>query len=92
MKIMSITLLLKSVIVETMIYPYTCLEYEHKKLQETLRDINELTKSLNDTLDAIPEAIIRYDNNGIMKHVNKKFEELLGYGMDDFLGFLKMNA
>ncbi|HHV97134.1 MAG TPA: PAS domain S-box protein [Clostridiaceae bacterium] len=78
---------LKGIIIGTMNYPYICqLEQEHKNLKETLKEANELTTTLNEILDTLPEAIIRFDNNGIMRHVNKKFEDLLGYSEEDLYG------
>ncbi|HOJ09828.1 MAG TPA: MASE3 domain-containing protein [Clostridiales bacterium] len=86
LKIVSCFYLFKSIFASTVFYPYTKLENAHKKLEETLRKSTSLTESLNDILDALPEAIIRYDQNGILKHANRKFEELLGYNRNDLNG------
>jgi len=90
LKVLANFLLLKSIILDTVAYPYILqLEHEHKNLKETLRETNELTDTLNEILDALPEAIIRFDNNSVTRHVNKKFEDLLGYSKDDLYGLVE---
>lgn len=92
LKIVSYKFLYRSIFIETITYPFNILEREQKKLKGALKETNELAQTLNDILDALPVAIIRYDQNGIMKHVNKKFEELLGYKKEELYGLTEIEC
>lgn len=79
LKIASYYLLFKGIFISTINYPYVKLEVEHRKLEKSNEELNHIGEALNDILDALPVAVQKYDVDGKLNYVNKKFEELLGY-------------
>lgn len=76
----------KAVFVSTINYSHNKLQIEHDKLEEKNTHITNLSKTLNDLLDALPIAIFMYDNNGRVKYMNKKFEIFSGYDRNTIKG------
>jgi len=72
LKVISYFFLFKGIFVSTVTYPYRRLANEHKNLEEIL--------------DTLPIAVQKYDNEGKLKYVNKKFEELLSCHRRDLYG------
>jgi PAS domain S-box-containing protein len=79
LKIFSYFHLFKGIFISAVIYPYTQLEVEHKKLEAINQEISNMSNTMEDILDALPIAVQKYDSYGKLKYTNKKFEELLQF-------------
>lgn len=69
----------KAVFVSTITYPYERLEDNKNKLKH-------LSENLSDLLDALPIAILMYDDTGRLEYINKKFEEIFVCNRDKLYG------
>lgn len=75
-KIASYYFLFKGIFASSIIYSYESLEAKNIELEKANREVQHITDMLNDILDALPTAVYTYSEEGKVKYVNKKFEEL----------------
>lgn len=69
----------RAVFVSTITYPY-------ERLEENKNKLKHLSENLSDLLDALPIAILMYDDTGRLEYVNKKFEEIFVCNRDKLHG------
>jgi PAS domain S-box-containing protein len=56
---------------------------ERKKVENALKESEERYRTL---MESMNEVVIMADNNHVVKYVNKKFTEILGYTPDEIIG------
>jgi PAS domain S-box-containing protein len=83
LRILAYYYLLKGVFAGTVTYPYERLEVENKK-------VTTLSDTLNDILDTLPMAVFKYNLNGEVEYLNKRFEELFGCRREDLVGLTNL--
>lgn len=86
LKIISYYFLFKAVVENTFVYSYRKLEKEHKALEEAVKDINNITQTLGDILEAMPFAVLMYDDDSRIKYINSRFEEIFQCIRTDLYG------
>lgn len=84
LKITSYFYLLKGVFISTVTYPYEMLKIENKKA-------NDLSQTLNDILDTLPMAVLKYGLNSKVEYVNKKYEDLFGCRREKLIGLTTLD-
>lgn len=94
-KIITYYYIFKGIFLSSIVYPYDQLEEERKRLNSANNELTVVTETLNDVLDALPIGVHTYGEDGKIKYVNKKLEELLGCESDLIQGitpeqFLRM--
>jgi len=83
LKIISYFYLFRGTFISTVIYPYAELESKNKSLEAVNEELNQMSSTMKDILDALPIAVQKYDKDGRLKYINKKFEELLQCGREE---------
>lgn len=86
LKIISYFYLFKGVFISTVLFPYDELVIKNKNLQAVNEELNKLSSTMKDLLDALPIGIQKFDNNGRLKYTNKRYEELLQCSIDEIQG------
>lgn len=92
LKIIAYYFLFRGIFISAISYPYEKLEIEQKKLEEKNKELKHISETLNDLLDSIPIAVQKYDLNGRLKYVNKKFEELMDCDRNTLYGLTAKNV
>lgn len=77
LKIAAYFSLFKGIFVSSVVYPYNQLETQHKRLEAMHSELTYYSNTMKDMLDALPLAVQKFDHDGKLKFVNKRFEELL---------------
>lgn len=100
LKIASYFYLFKGIFITTVTYPYEKLEDEHIKLDNAYKQLDEahiqvktVKETLDNTLDALPIAILKCGFDGKIEYANRMFEDILacdrnelyGYSLEDIL-------
>lgn len=78
--------LYKAVYVCSIEHPYKKLAESYSALEKANTRINEISNTLNDTLDALPIGILNFERDGRLQYMNKQLEEILACNRDDFYG------
>jgi PAS domain S-box-containing protein len=76
LKTISYYFLFKAIFVNTFIFSFSKLKKEHKILEEAVYEVNSITQTLSDILEALPFAVFTYNDEGRIKYINSKFEEI----------------
>jgi PAS domain S-box-containing protein len=86
LKIIAYYYIFKGIIISCITFPYKRLEVERDNLEVANKELNEITETLNDIMDALPIGVQTYDDKGKVKYINKKYEELLKCYKKDVYG------
>lgn len=86
LKITSYFYLFRGVFISAVIYPYDELEHKNNKLEAANAELNSMSVTMNAILDVMPIAIQKYDSQGRLKYINKKFTELLECDGESLIG------
>ncbi|NOU74968.1 PAS domain S-box protein [Paenibacillus sp. LMG 31458] len=57
-------------------------------LREKQKMVEDNERYLRDMIEGIPYAILTVDNEGIITHINRQFEQITGYPRNDIMGKL----
>lgn len=85
LKIISYFYLFRGVFVSTVIYPYGELQRKNNELEDKNFKLNSMSESMSQILDAMPIAVLKYDKQGELEYINKKFAEILEYEREELL-------
>lgn len=86
LKITSYFYLFRGVYISTITYPYHEIETQNEKLEEKNQELRDMKSTLYDILDTMPVGIMKYGNNGKVKYINERFEELMACSREQVLG------